>query len=95
MLTGLDLSPWALKKERLAVKRKEAEEPGCHGEMVVDDLAPCPRTKNLSDLLAVQVDPPQFLPGFTPFVNDTVLTSESAGRGFADTILMLGAGLQQ
>ena len=93
MLTDSGLSPWALIKERLAVKRKVAEQPGWHGEMVVDDLAPGHRTEPLSDLLAVQVDPPQFLPRFTPFVNDTVITSESAGRGFADTILMLGAGL--
>jgi neuroligin len=41
------------------------------------------------------VDPPRFLPGFAPFVDGTVLTSESAGRGFADTSLLLGVGLQQ
>lgn len=95
MLSGSGLSPWALQQEPLAVKRKVAEQTGCHGDMVEDDLAPCLRAKPLSDLLAVRVDPPRFLPGFAPFVDGTVLTSESAGRGFADTSLLLGAGLQQ
>ena len=95
MLSGSGLSPWALQQEPLAVKRKVAEQTGCHGDMVDDDLAPCLRAKPLSDLLAVRVDPPRFLPGFAPFVDGTVLTSESAGRGFADTSLLLGAGLQQ
>ena len=75
MLTGSGLSPWALKKERLTVKRKVAQQTGCQGEMMVDDWALYLTTKPLSDLLAVQVGSPQFLPGFTAFVNDTVLTS--------------------
>jgi neuroligin len=64
------------------VKRKVAEQTGYHGDRVEDDLASCVRA--LSDLLAVHVEPPRFLPGFAPFVDGTVLTSESAGRGFAD-----------
>lgn len=95
MLSGSGLSPWALQREPLAVKRKVAEQTGCHGDMVEDDLAPCLRAKSLSELLAVRVDPPRFLPGFAPFVDGTVLTSENAGRGFADSSLLLGAGLQQ
>lgn len=95
MLSGSGLSPWALQREPLAVKRKVAEQTGCHGDLVEDDLAPCLRAKSLSHLLSVRVDPPRFLPGFAPFVDGTVLTSESAGRGFADSSLLLGVGLQQ
>jgi hypothetical protein len=50
LLTGSDLNRWALQQEPLAVKRKVAEQTGCHGDMVDDDLASCLRAKSLSDL---------------------------------------------
>lgn len=67
------MSPWALQREPLAVKRRVAEQTGCHGDLVEDDLAPCLRTKSLAELLHVSVDPPRFLPGFAPFVDGAVL----------------------
>lgn len=79
LLSGSGLSPWALQREPLAVKRKVAEQTGCHGDLVEDDLAPCLRTKPLSELLQVQVDPPRFLPGFAPFVDGAVLLNSAIG----------------
>ena len=92
-LNGSGLNPWALQQEQLAVNRKVAD--GCHGDLAEDYLASCHRPKPFSDLVAVHVDQSLFLPGFTPIVDGTVRTSESAGRGFADTSLLLGEGLQQ
>ncbi|KAJ8868238.1 hypothetical protein PR048_032047 [Dryococelus australis] len=77
LLSGSALSPWALQKEPLAVKRRVAEQTGCHGDLLEDDLAPCLRAKPLADLLAVRVDPPRFLAGFAPFVDGTVLPEAS------------------
>lgn len=73
LLSGSGMSPWALQREPLAVKRRVAEQTGCHGDLVEDDLAPCLRTKSLAELLRVSVDPPRFLPGFAPFVDGAVL----------------------
>lgn len=73
LLSGSGLSPWALQRDPLSVKRIVAIETGCHGDLLEDDIAPCLRTKPLHQLLSVHVDPPRFLPGFAPFVDGTVL----------------------
>ncbi|KAG8285123.1 Carboxylesterase [Homalodisca vitripennis] len=79
LLSGSGMSPWALQREPLAIKRKVAEQTGCHGDLVEDDLAPCLRGKSLPELLQVQVDQPRFLPGFAPFVDGAVLVSGAGG----------------
>lgn len=61
LLSGSALSPWAIQKDPLFVKRKVAEHTGCHGDLVEDDLAPCLRTKPLSNLLSVQLDTPRYV----------------------------------
>ncbi|XP_025837617.1 neuroligin-1-like [Agrilus planipennis] len=78
LLSGSGLSPWAMQKDPLAVKRHVAEQTGCHGDLVDDDLAPCLRMKSLEQLLEVQVKPPRFLPGFAPFVDGTILVTPTA-----------------
>ncbi|GLH02500.1 Acetylcholinesterase [Gryllus bimaculatus] len=79
ILCGSALSPWALQRDPLFVKRKVAEQTGCHGDLLDDDLAPCLRAKPLADLLAVRIDAPRFLPGFAPFVDGTVLAPPPSG----------------
>lgn len=59
LFSGSALSPWAIQKDPLYVKRKVAEHTGCHGDLVEDDLAPCLRTKPLSNLLSVQLETPR------------------------------------
>lgn len=59
LLSGSALSSWAIQKDPLYVKRKVAEATGCHGDLVEDDLAPCLRTKPLSNLLSVQLETPR------------------------------------
>lgn len=63
LLSGSGLSPWALQRDPLWVKRKVAEDTGCHGDLHEDDLAPCLRLKPLNFLLNIKVDTPRFLPG--------------------------------
>ncbi|GBP11969.1 Neuroligin-4, X-linked [Eumeta japonica] len=78
LLSGSGLSSWALQREPLTIKRKVAEQTGCHGDLQEDDLAPCLRNKPLAELLAVRLDPPRFLPGFAPFVDGTVIVNPSS-----------------
>lgn len=59
MVSGSALSPWAIQKNPLFVKRRVAEQTGCHGDMLYYDLAPCLRTKSLAELLAVKIDHPR------------------------------------
>ncbi|XP_031345725.1 neuroligin-1 [Photinus pyralis] len=73
LLSGSGLSPWALQRDPLSAKRRVAEDTGCHGDLLDDDLAPCLRLKPLDDLLSVKVNPPRFLPGFAPFIDGTIL----------------------
>ncbi|KAJ1520059.1 hypothetical protein ONE63_004286 [Megalurothrips usitatus] len=73
LLSGCALSPWALQRDPLSVKRRVAEQTGCHGDLLEDDLAPCLRARPLHQLLAAGLDPPRFLPGFAPFVDGAVL----------------------
>ncbi|KAJ6649750.1 Neuroligin-4, Y-linked [Pseudolycoriella hygida] len=58
LISGSALSPWAIQKDPLYVKRKVAESTGCHGDLLDDDMAPCLRTKPLADLLSVTIDSP-------------------------------------
>ncbi|XP_055921540.1 uncharacterized protein LOC129952753 [Eupeodes corollae] len=74
LASGSALSPWAIQKFPLLVKRRVAEQTGCHGDLLIDDLAPCLRTKKLAELLAVKIDYPRFLAGFAPFVDGTVIS---------------------
>ncbi|KAG5870537.1 hypothetical protein JTB14_011947 [Gonioctena quinquepunctata] len=73
LLSGSSLSPWALQKDPLSVKRSVAKYTGCHGDLHEDDLAPCLRLKPLNLLLSVKLDTPRFLPGFAPFTDGTIL----------------------
>lgn len=61
LVSGSALSPWAIQKNPLFVKRRVAEQTGCHGDMLYDDLAPCLRTKSIAELLAVKIDHPRFV----------------------------------
>ncbi|XP_053958025.1 uncharacterized protein LOC128863106 [Anastrepha ludens] len=74
LVSGSALSPWAIQKNPLFVKRRVAEQTGCHGDMLYDDLAPCLRTKSIAELLAVKIDHPRFLSGFAPFIDGTVIS---------------------
>ncbi|KAG5311788.1 NLGN1 protein, partial [Acromyrmex insinuator] len=64
LLGGSALSPWAVQRDPLMVKRRVAEKIKCPGDVEADDIA---------ELLAVQLDPPRFTSGFAPFVDGTVL----------------------
>lgn len=86
MLSGSGLSPWALQRDPLYVKRKVAEHTGCHGDLVEDDLAPCLRLKPLNQLLNVAVDPPRFLPGFAPFIDGTILLNPTSAPSGSSTV---------
>lgn len=104
MLSGSALSPWALQRDPLAVKRRVAERTGCHGDLLADDLAPCLRSQPLSTLMSVRTDPPRFLPGFAPFAVGTTqgawagppVVPEGSGdpaegmAGFSDRDLLFG-----
>lgn len=59
LLSGSALSPWAIQKEPLIIKRRVAEHTGCHGDLLEDDLAPCLRNKSVKELLSVSVDSPR------------------------------------
>ncbi|KYM81026.1 Neuroligin-1 [Atta colombica] len=73
LLGGSALSPWAVQRDPLMVKRRVAEEIECPGDVEADDIAPCLRLKSVKELLAVPLDPPRFTSGFAPFVDGTVL----------------------
>lgn len=60
LISGSALSPWAIQKDPLHVKRKVAERTGCHGDLLEDDLAPCLRTRPISELLSVKIDSPRY-----------------------------------
>lgn len=38
-----------------------AEQTGCHGDLLVDDIAPCLRNKSVKELLSVSVDSPRYV----------------------------------
>ncbi|XP_044750776.1 neuroligin-1-like [Coccinella septempunctata] len=92
LLSGSGLSPWAIQRDPLYVKRTVAEHTGCHGDLLEDDLAPCLRLKSLDQLLSVNIESPRFLPGFAPFVDGTILLNPSTnvplttGGGTSSTV---------
>lgn len=61
LLSGSALSPWAVQKDPLYIKRKVAEHTGCHGDLIEDDLAPCLRTKPLAELLSTSLEMPRYV----------------------------------
>lgn len=75
LLGGSALSPWAVQRDPLMVKRRVANQTGCPGDVEADDIAPCLRLKSVEELLAVQLDPPRFTSGFAPFTDGAVLPS--------------------
>ncbi|XP_034471854.1 uncharacterized protein LOC117779690 [Drosophila innubila] len=91
LISGTALSPWAIQKNPLFVKRRVAEQTGCHGDMLYDDLAPCLRTKSVAELLSVKIDHPRFLVGFAPFVDGTVISPNT--DGMSSTSLPLGSAI--
>uniref|UniRef100_A0AAG5CVE5 Carboxylesterase type B domain-containing protein n=2 Tax=Anopheles atroparvus TaxID=41427 RepID=A0AAG5CVE5_ANOAO len=78
LLSGSALSPWAIQRDPLSVKRKVAEQTSCAGDVVNEDLAPCLRTTSLAELMNISLSSPRFLPGFAPFVDGTVITPAKA-----------------
>lgn len=64
LISGSALSPWAIQKDPLSVKKKVAADTGCHGDLLEDDLAPCLRKKSISELLAIKLEPPRYEAGF-------------------------------
>ena len=60
LISGSALSPWAIQRDPLAIKKKVATDTGCHGDLLDDDIAPCLRKKSISDLLAIKLDPPRY-----------------------------------
>ncbi|XP_072385151.1 neuroligin-1-like [Diabrotica undecimpunctata] len=78
LLSGSSLSPWALQKDPLWVKRSVSLHTRCYGDLLEDDLAPCLRLQPLNHLLDIRLDIPRFLPGFAPFVDGTVLINPTA-----------------
>lgn len=94
MLSGSGLSPWALQRDPLFVKRKVAEHTGCHGDLLEDDLAPCLRQKPLSTLLNVQVEPPRFLPGFAPFIDGSILLNPTSAQPSSSSTVASSAGFE-
>ncbi|XP_067620825.1 uncharacterized protein Nlg2 [Eurosta solidaginis] len=91
LVSGSALSPWAIQKNPLFVKRRVAEQTGCHGDMLYDDLAPCLRTKTIAELLAVKIDHPRFLSGFAPFIDGTVISPNADPVG--ELTLPLGSAI--
>ncbi|XP_034173229.1 neuroligin-1 [Osmia lignaria lignaria] len=73
LLGGSALSPWAIQRDPLMVKRLVADQTGCPGDVEADDIAPCLRLRNLEELLTVQLQPPRFTSGFAPFVDGAVM----------------------
>lgn len=54
------MSPWAIQKDPVFLKRRVAEHTGCHGDLLTDDIAPCLRTKPVADLISIQLESPRF-----------------------------------
>lgn len=59
LLSGSALSPWAIQRDPLSVKRKVAQQTSCTGDVVNEDLAPCLRTKSLAELMNISLSSPR------------------------------------
>lgn len=53
LLSGSALSPWAIQRDPLAIKQIVANQTACKLDLLADDLAPCLRTKSVSELLRI------------------------------------------
>lgn len=73
LLSGSALSPWAIQRDPLAIKQYVANQTGCQLDLLADDIAPCLRTKAVTELLRITPPNPRFLPGYAPFVDGTVI----------------------
>lgn len=73
LLGGSALSPWAIQRDPLAIKRRVAEQTGCSGDVETDDIAVCLRLRSIDELLDVRLESPRFTSGFAPFVDGAVL----------------------
>lgn len=73
LLGGSALSPWALQREPMAVKRRVAELLNCPGDVETDDISPCLRLRSVDELLDVKLDVPRFTSGYAPFVDGAML----------------------
>lgn len=96
MLSGSVLSPWAVVQQPDSLRATVAEQMGCLSMAADEDSAPCLRTKPLSALLDVQMDPPRFLPRFGPSIppdadtSEPTLAMEHANEAFITCEMMLG-----
>ncbi|XP_014235905.1 neuroligin-1-like [Trichogramma pretiosum] len=74
LLGGSALSPWAVQREPLQVKRRVAEQLDCGAaDPEAEDIAACLRAKSTEELLGVKLDVPRFTSGFAPFVDGAIL----------------------
>ncbi|XP_057328114.1 neuroligin-1-like isoform X1 [Microplitis mediator] len=73
LLGGSALSPWAIQRDPITIKRRVAEQTGCLGDVETDDIAICLRLRSIEELLNVNLDTPRFTSGFAPFMDGTVL----------------------
>ncbi|XP_063993717.1 neuroligin-1-like [Diachasmimorpha longicaudata] len=73
LLGGSALSPWAIQRDPLGIKKRVAEQSRCDGNVEADDIASCLRTRSVKELLAVKLDTPRFTSGFAPFADGAVL----------------------
>ncbi|KAH0554197.1 neuroligin-1 [Cotesia glomerata] len=73
LLGGSALSPWAIQRDPITIKRRVAEQTGCLGDVETDDIAICLRLRSIDELLNVNLETPRFTSGFAPFMDGTVL----------------------
>ncbi|XP_031786863.1 neuroligin-1 isoform X2 [Nasonia vitripennis] len=91
LLGGSSLSPWAVQREPLAVKRRVAELAGCPGDLELDDVAPCLRLRSVEELLELRLDVPRFTSGFAPFIDGAILPSSLlSNQNFQPTVSSSG-----
>lgn len=77
LLGGSALSPWAMQRDPLAIKRRVAEKVGCLGDVEDEDISTCLRMKTIDELLNTHLESPRFTSGFAPFADGAVLPSPS------------------
>ncbi|EAA01441.5 AGAP002090-PA [Anopheles gambiae str. PEST] len=96
LLSGSALSPWAIQRDPLSVKRKVAQQTSCTGDVVNEDLAPCLRTKSLAELMNISLSSPSanvFSVFFIYFTLQNEYTnwerSPRSAYGYRDAVLEL------
>ncbi|XP_023247129.1 neuroligin-4, Y-linked-like [Copidosoma floridanum] len=92
LLGGSALSPWAVQREPVQVKRRVAEQIGCPGDVETEDIAPCLRQRSIDELMAIKLDIPRFTSGFAPFSDGAILPSltSSASQNLQPTASTAG-----